>query len=136
VEAQTLIANGSVHIPLPGDNPEAFLIVMATIYQRHDKVPATLDSMTLAHIATIVDKYEFHQAVRKQVLKWIDELESDIPSTFNDNMILWLWISWVFRLRSLFRKLTAISQREARGPISTPVIDDVCLPQRLISKTA
>lgn len=130
-----MAANGSVHIPLPDDNPELFLIVMAIIYQKDDKVPKNMDSLTLARIATIVDNYEFHQAVEKQARIWIDKLEDDIPDTFNDDVISWLWISWVFRLHTLFRKITAISQREARGPLSTHRVDDVWLPQRIIGQT-
>jgi hypothetical protein len=136
MESRTLVANGSVEIPLPDDNPELFLIVIAIIYQRHDQVPTNMDSTTLARLATLVDKYEFHQSVRQQALKWVDKLESEIPSTLNNDTIIWLWISLVFRLRTLFRKLTAISQKEATGPISTPFMDDICLPARLISKLA
>ncbi|KAH2866201.1 hypothetical protein KXV31_004670, partial [Aspergillus fumigatus] len=133
MESRTLVANGSVEIPLPDDNPELFLIVIAIIYQRHDQVPTNMDSTTLARLATLVDKYEFHQSVRQQALKWVDKLESEIPSTLNNDTIIWLWISLVFRLRTLFRKLTAISQKEATGPISTPFMDDICLPARLIN---
>ncbi|PLB46003.1 hypothetical protein P170DRAFT_478930 [Aspergillus steynii IBT 23096] len=133
-EAHTLKSKGSVHIQLPGDKHEPFRIVMAIIHQRHVQVPEIVDSKTLARIATIVDKYGFHLAVIKHAQLWVDKLGSEISNGFNDDISLWIWIAWVFRVPTLFRRLTAICQRESEGHDLGSVIDNAQLPQKLIGK--
>ncbi|KAL4891249.1 hypothetical protein BDV59DRAFT_71370 [Aspergillus ambiguus] len=131
-EALALKSTGSVNITLPEDNPPCFVHVMEVIYGTIRRLSKT-DALTLARISTIVDKYEFHEAMERAAMTWyLQFFPSEIPRKFNNDMILWLWISWVFRDHRVFTILTATCQMEAKGPIANPIAKEIWLPQVII----
>ena len=62
-EGTKLSSAGKVEVPLPDDNPTAFIIVLDVIHGRNKRVPRKMDLEMLARISVIVDKYQMAEAV-------------------------------------------------------------------------
>lgn len=74
--------------------------------------------MKLPELALTVDKYDFHNALESYAHEWIDLLRDSIPTSFNDELLSWIWTSWVFSMKQDFKALTEIAQRESTCPIT------------------
>ncbi|KIW88439.1 uncharacterized protein Z519_11008 [Cladophialophora bantiana CBS 173.52] len=117
IESLAFKSNNYLEIPLPDDNAKIFLVVMNILHENTGAVPDQVDFTQLVEIATLVDKYSWQEAVRGQAQRWIESLRSSVPVSSTDELLPWIWISWVFHFSDLFRKLTAVAQKEATGPI-------------------
>jgi hypothetical protein len=113
-------ADGRVHLRLAeGFGAEAITIVMNAIHSRGSKVPKTVDVETLAQIAFFVDRFQLLDAVEVYAERWISKLENSLPSAYNRDLILWLYISHVFRQPDIFKAATKTAAAHAPGPIQT-----------------
>lgn len=99
-------------------NPDALQTVMNIIHGHPRSVPRSVGLVKLAKIAAIVDYYEFHEAVEVFSDMWIEKL-SFSSTEYNRDLILWLFISWVFSHAKIFKEVTRIILLKARGPIPT-----------------
>jgi hypothetical protein len=128
-ESNTLRMTGSVEIPLPGDDPDALLIVLNAVHGRFRKIPLTVDLETLTQIAVTVDKYDLLEPVELLADFWFDNLKPSIPEVYTDDIPSWICICWVLNKPAEFEQVTRIAMRRGRGnlpsaglPIPQPVI--------------
>ncbi|PNP52618.1 hypothetical protein THARTR1_06783 [Trichoderma harzianum] len=73
----------------------------------------------LANISVIVDHFQCHQMVKPFADKWIACLKEPYPTCYGRNLVLRLYISWVFLDSADFAAFTKIVIRESRGPMHT-----------------
>ena len=116
-EADTFRAKGSVELKVHDIDAEALLIVMKIIHSKTRTVPRAVTLEMLAKIAVIVDLYQFHEAVEVFTDMWVAHLRSDIPKVYSRDAVLWICISWVFRLHDEFHSATRAALRYSSGPI-------------------
>ncbi|KAK4119561.1 hypothetical protein N657DRAFT_684358 [Parathielavia appendiculata] len=113
-------ADGRIHLQLAeGFDGEAVSIVMNAIHSRGSKVPKSVSVETLSQIALFVDRFQLLDAVEVYADRWISKLELSIPTTYNRDLILWLYISHVFRQPEIFKSVTKTAAVHAPGPIQT-----------------
>lgn len=56
----------------------------------------------LTEIAILVDKYELLATAEIMIYQRFQDLESDIPTSFIDDLFLWTCLSWVFKKLEIF----------------------------------
>ncbi|KAF7589199.1 hypothetical protein BBP40_004583 [Aspergillus hancockii] len=91
-----------------------------------------MDITTVAQIATIADKYGFYFSRKRISLRRMNELDCDIPSTINDDFIVWFWLSWVYRHEELFERMICNAIKKSKAPLSDFNIPGIQLPEALI----
>lgn len=129
VEGQTLRSTGSLDLPLPDDDPDAFTILLNVIHGRSSDVPQKVGLSLMIEIAILVDKYQLLEAVGLCSDRWIGPLESDFIPDDDEDMIAWLSIFWVFRNEYLFQFTTQMLLRGSRGIVNA---DNLPIPQALV----
>jgi hypothetical protein len=100
-EGRELGTNGSVNVPLPDDNPEAFLVLLHVIHGRNRLVPRQVSMELMTRISNLVDKYQMVEAVEAFSCSWIEDLKTGIPTLYStpeeqEAVHRWVGISWVF----------------------------------------
>ena len=87
---------------------EAFIILMNILHHRNRKVPRTVTLETLAKIAVVVDYYECNESLDLFITIWTTDLQSKayVPKTYCRDLILWMWVSWIFDMPERFKKAT------------------------------
>lgn len=118
-ESHTLSSDNSIVIHIFDWDPDIFLILMCIIHHGKRKVPTEMSLETLAKFALLVDYYECLEAVELFVETWTSNLESTFSPVYSRNLILWLWISWVFQNQRLFDKAVITVTEHANGPMKT-----------------
>lgn len=110
---------GKRHISAEDWDEEAFLILMNIIHLRNHKVPRTITLEMLAKFAVIVDYYECGESVDLFISMWVADLsvKTPIPTTYCRNLILWMWITWAFKLSETFNRVTAVAIRQSDQPV-------------------
>ena len=116
-EAESLRTRSSVEVPLPDDDYDAVRILMDIIHLRTKSVPQRVSLQTMIALATLVDKYEWHDAVRPYIEGWMVHLPFTLK-IFSSKLKYWLWIAYVFQLPDLFRKCTAIATTDGSEPFA------------------
>lgn len=136
-EGTDLKEHGSTTIRLSGpeDDPTALMIIIGLLHDGNVSPSKTIDLPLLDKIATLVDKYEWHSVVNPHVTNWFAELKlrEGLPETFNDKLLKWLWILWVFGLKTHFKTLSKVAQQDASSPIDLED-ENVHLPNSVLSK--
>ena len=130
-EGLDLCSQGHVELPLPDDNPAAFLIILRLIHGQIRKVPRKIDFWMLTELAILVDKYELSETVEMLLDFWLQDLESTIPLTLNKYLLPWICISWVFKKSEIFNNLTQIAQMESKGLLEA---NQLPIPEYVLSK--
>ncbi len=110
-------ADGRVHLRLEGVDPTAVKIVLDAVHGRGRRVPKSVDVETLAKIAVFVDRFQLHEAVEVYADRWIGQLEQSVPATYNRDLILWIYITYVFRQGDLFKAATKVAITQSTEPI-------------------
>lgn len=138
-----VLPDGRVHVRLDDGavDPSAAVVVMNIIHGRGRKVPRFLDLDALAKVAVFVDRYRCHDAVEAYADRWVgnllqqrlDEGGSGLPQVYCRDLVLWIYVSYVFRQPDLFKRATAVAISKSSGPIS-----NLGLPirEKIISKCA
>jgi hypothetical protein len=82
---------------------------MNIFHLRNHKVPRTMELETLAKVAILVDYYDCGESVEVFVDMWMADLRvrASIPTQYCRNLILWMWVSWAFKLPDMFKQTTA-----------------------------
>ncbi|GMF75137.1 unnamed protein product [Aspergillus oryzae] len=106
-ESVTYLQKGSVEITAESWDIEALLILLRAIHGQQYHVPQKLTLEMLAKVAVLVDFYDCKEAVYIWTTIWIDALEEKIPKIYSRDLLLWLWISWVFQLQAQFKESTS-----------------------------
>ncbi|KAH6875309.1 hypothetical protein BKA58DRAFT_427908 [Alternaria rosae] len=106
-------ADGLYHITAHDWDAEAFLIVLRIVHGRNKQVPREVSLEMLAKIAVLEDYYNFEEALDVFTEVWILELtKRPIPQMHCRDLVLWVWIAWVFDIEQQFTKATATSIRQ------------------------
>lgn len=127
-EGITYLQKGSVEVTAESWDIEAFLILLRAIHNKYSHIPRKLTLEMLAKVAVIADYYECKEAVYIMTDIWINNLEERIPTTYSRDLILWLWVSCFFQLRSQFREITSTVMSRSGNLISgwgLPICDKV-----------
>ena len=111
--------DGRVHIQLDGFDPTAVTIVMNIIHGRSRRVPKIIDIETLAKVAVFVEKFQFHEAVDIYIDNWLGQLEKSLPTEYNRDLVLWIFVAYVFHRSDVFETATRIAISQSNGPIKT-----------------
>ncbi|KAE8309380.1 hypothetical protein BDV41DRAFT_580579 [Aspergillus transmontanensis] len=106
-ESVTYLKKGSVEITAESWDIEALLILLRAIHGQQYLVPRKLTLEMLAKVAVLVDYYDCKESVYIWSTIWIDALEEKIPKTYSRDLLLWLWVSWVFQLPAQFKESTS-----------------------------
>ena len=125
-ESVALKAKGRAEIMLEEQESDMFLILLNIIHGHTNKVPLSLDFESLCQMATLVDFYDCLNVIYFIAHSWIPKLR--LPVGHSNDMILWIWISWVFKHKDTFKAMTAIIQHYSKGPIDT---FDLPIPDRI-----
>lgn len=118
-----LLREGSVEITTSGWDLEAFLILMRIFHCQPQDLPQRISLELLAKVAVLADYYGCQTVVRFFADKWIDVLKDSFPTSYSRDLILWIWVSWSFRLCPQFENSTSIAISE-----SNDLITDLGLP--------
>ncbi|KAK2805673.1 hypothetical protein FQN51_009176 [Onygenales sp. PD_10] len=113
-ESNVLQRTGSVEIPLPDDDPDAFLILLNIIHGHMRKVPAQLDIQTFTQVAVLVDKYDLHECVVIFANFWFEGLKHTIPQCYTEDIPGWICISWIFNRPQEFKHATRLALRQGK----------------------
>lgn len=96
---------------------DALLALMRVIHGRVDLVPRNVSLEFLAKIAILVDYYGCHEVVALFSETWLRNLPKDLPLHYGRDLLLRLFVSWVFPEPDVIRRLTRIALFESRGPL-------------------
>ncbi|CDM32500.1 BTB/POZ fold [Penicillium roqueforti FM164] len=119
-EGSALSKKGSVEIPVNDCKPDILLVLLNLIHGRSRQVPLKLTLPQLSDIAVATDFFQCNEVVEVFAGIWIQALESLVPSSFSQDMKIWMMISCVFRSHSvIFQKTTKIAIQQATGPFDT-----------------
>ncbi|KAI0165300.1 hypothetical protein GGR52DRAFT_581937 [Hypoxylon sp. FL1284] len=89
------------------------------IYTEDWGTEALLTLMRIIHGRIRLDYYKCHEVVELVVESWIKKLQWSLPQRYCRDLILWLFISWVFSEADIFRAVTKIAVNETDGPLPT-----------------
>ncbi|KAK4672144.1 hypothetical protein QC763_100340 [Podospora pseudopauciseta] len=115
-------SDGRIHLQLAPEeqfDSKAVAIVLNALHGKGSKVPKEVDLDTLGQIALFVDKFQLFDAVEVYGERWISRLEHTIPDAYNRDLIVWLYISYVFRNAEVLRGVTKTAIVGSDGPIKT-----------------
>lgn len=98
---------------------EALTILMNIIHGQTQKVPLEANLEKLAKMAVLVEYYDCHKAVDFYAKVWTSRLQSPLLETYSRELLLRLFVSFVFAEEIVFKKLTKTILYESRGLIHT-----------------
>jgi HEPN domain-containing protein len=131
--AESELVDGRYRILAEDWDEDALLIVLNIFHLRNRQVPRTVSLDMLAKVAVLVDYYSCDEAVELFTDMWIEDLKlkKEVPTTYCRDLVLWVWVSWVFDLSQQLTEATAVMVREG-----TETWHSLCLPvpQSLIGK--
>jgi len=113
--------DGRFHIAAEDWDAEAFLLVLRVFHSRNKQIPRTVSLETLGKIAVLVDYYDCGEAMESWTMMWITDLKSSTESlsTYCPDLIMWLWIAWVFDEADHFRRASALAIQQSTESIQT-----------------
>jgi hypothetical protein len=138
-EGETLLNEGKVEVPLPDDDPIAFGILMKILHAQNHLVPKTMDLPLLANLAILVDKYRLHNTTGGWADMWVATLTQSIPKTLDNDLVLWICITWVFRQSTEFNTVILVAAKSAVDTLiqisnNVPGFSDLPLPSNMIGE--
>ncbi|KAH6674272.1 hypothetical protein B0J14DRAFT_653575 [Halenospora varia] len=105
------LSEGAAEIELPDDDPAAFTIIVFILHHRNRQVPKKIELQTMGSLAIIVDKYQLLECMELYRDVWLPDLNTQLPTSFDNTLLEWLSIAWAFRLPEQFKHLTRVAQR-------------------------
>lgn len=129
-EGQVLQATGKLELPLPDDDPAVLEILLNIIHGRTKDIPRRMDIHTMASLATLADKYQMAEAIELLVeLLWKPLLQESRPKTYNDDLVPWLTVAWIFKWPDEFKHFTRLAVREGSGTLNNATLP---VPERVL----
>lgn len=136
-EGKELKEQGFVEIELldPEDDPVTMMIILGIIYDKGIQVPEELNLPLLYKVAVLVDKYQWHDLVAPRAVSWYDKIVQvrKLPDTFGDDVLMWLWMAWLFGMKEHFKTLSSVAQQDACNPISVTE-ENIRVPTRVLCR--
>jgi hypothetical protein len=112
--------DGLYHIEAHDWDVEAFLIVLRIVHGRNKQVPREVTLEMLAKIAVLEDYYNFGEVLDVFTEVWIQKLtKTPIPATYCRDLILWIWVAWVFDIEQQFMEATATAIKQSTESVRT-----------------
>lgn len=115
-EGQELSSNGSIELKIPDTDPDAFLIILNIIHLRRRKIPSSVSLEMLTELAVLTDYFQCHEALEPYPSIWKDNIKKE-PAKYDDGLVKWICISWVFYYPDIFSEVTQIAQRQSMSEI-------------------
>ncbi|KAI0855802.1 hypothetical protein F4860DRAFT_495143 [Xylaria cubensis] len=123
--------DGIRHIDASDWDTEALLIVLRIIHGQNRQVPKSLDLDMLAKVAVVVDYYKCYEAVEAFVDIWSRRrIRASLPFTLDRDLVLRIYVSWVFRWRGEFEDATESFLQHSKGPLRSL---NLPIPENIIS---
>lgn len=125
----------SVEIYVEGLDLEVFLILMNILHYKPQELPAQASVELVAKLGILADYYECVSVVRFYAVNWMTPtLMEMVPSTIGDtcmrDLMVRLWISWIFDLPEAFKYYSETLVQNSRGSIG---LLGLPMPGRIIS---
>ncbi|KAJ4378297.1 hypothetical protein N0V86_005997 [Didymella sp. IMI 355093] len=118
--AEAKLVDGRYQIFAHDWDEEAFLIVLNVFHLRNRKISRTVSLEMLAKVAVLVDYYECGEALEWFTSVWIEEFNNTVtPFFYCRDLILWIWVAWVFDLPERFTDATKVAIRESKDAMGT-----------------
>jgi hypothetical protein len=131
-ESERHESDGMFHIEAADWDAEAFLIVLRIIHLRNKHVPRMVTLEMLAKIAVVVDYYDCKEAVELFAEQWIGQLKRiAIPKFYCRDLVLWIWVAWVFDQTEQFQQATAVAINQSTEHVRTM---ELPIPARVSGK--
>lgn len=89
------------------------------IFHCHKGVSRNVDLDTLTDIAVMTDYFQCHEALGPYPLLWLEGLKNKVPSEYSNDIVKWIFISWVFNYDDIFRAVTQTAQCKNPKDIDT-----------------
>ena len=129
-EGDTFRKNGTAEVPLPEDDPNAFLLLLDIVHCRTKRLPSSLPSEQLSRVAGLVDKYALQDATEVFTGGWFQRQRPPLDAA--PDLALWVSLSWVLRRPVEFKRFTAMAMAEGTGPFRA---ESLPLPSKIIGKS-
>lgn len=134
VDAGTLRRTGRATIAL-GDDPDTFAILLNIIHGRTRQVPRQVSLDLLSRLAVLINYYAMLESVELFSDTWIENLKREgMPTEYNEHVLPWLFIFWVFEKGDDFRDMARLVQRECDERLDE-LVGAIPLPHTMISKS-
>lgn len=127
-ESFTFVNKRSVEIKVDSWDIGAFVIFMKIIHCRLNAIPRKLNLELLSKITALADYYGCLNIMSIFRDVWINQLRNNFPTSHCRDLLLWLWISWAFRVHDLFQKATLTAMAQSNGWITNlglPIPDKI-----------
>jgi hypothetical protein len=98
--------DGRYYIVVEDWEEEAFLIFLNMLHLRSCKIPRHANLELLAKVGILVDYYDCENAVESFTTRWMESFDGDVPSEYCRDLLLHVWVSYVFRDAYRFRVAT------------------------------
>lgn len=103
--------DGRRYIEVEAWDEKALHILLNIFHLRYDQVPRKPDFEQLAKLATLIDYYQCREATAICTEIWIEALhvDWDMPTIYGRDLILYIFVSCIFKDQSLFKRSTEIA---------------------------
>lgn len=98
---------------------DALEILMNVIHGRNRSIPQELSLELLAKVSLLTDYYQCHEAVEIVHRQWVAGLKEPVSWNYGRDLILRLFVCWVFGEKKVFNRLIEVALDEAFGPFHT-----------------
>ncbi|CZR60537.1 uncharacterized protein PAC_10433 [Phialocephala subalpina] len=136
-EGVTLHSEGSVDIELPDDDPDAFIVLLNLVHGHTRMVPRKTTLFILTQIAVLINKYHMLEVAEFFSDMWIRRLSKrglpDRYDGYRQEVMSWLFISWVFEKPKIFKPMTMVLIQRAPHTLLENDLDfDPPIPDTLL----
>ncbi|KAH8694916.1 hypothetical protein BGW36DRAFT_299995 [Talaromyces proteolyticus] len=115
-ESLTFLEKGCVEITVHSWDLEAFLILMYLVHCRYRNLPDEINIELLAKLAILVDFYDCKD-VAVFIKKKLAICMENLPATNPRDVMMSIWISWVFEMSQQFTESTSLMMSVSMGQI-------------------
>jgi hypothetical protein len=126
--------DGMYHLNTSEWDIEAFAIFLNVLHLRNRQVPKALSLEMLAKVAVLVDYYRCWEAFDLFSILWVENVrgKEPVPGAYMRELMLWMVVSWVFRLPYEFMQTTRIAIRQNKEPHIRDM--ELGIPPAILSK--
>ena len=112
-------ADGSRHLSLTGFDSMALKHLLNVFHHKTRLIPEVLDVEMLAKMAVIIDYLQCHDAVALVAETWSKSYKGLPKEQFSRELVLWLFVSTVFKLPHIFDSAAVMAVQHCKAPFNT-----------------